>query len=163
MPLTKSFDCVLGIDNALRVAYNRTVRTERGPPRNFSELLKTTTYTVTTTVTNDHPFDVSALVVRDSVPLGDETAGIKVVLRKPEGLARATSGEDVAVALGEDDGSATIKWSRGDAGQEGEKHGMYEWLCEVPAGKRIQLMAEWDVKALDDLSWDETVIQVPKV
>ena len=92
---------MLGIDTALKVSYSQKSHTTHEPPRSFAEPTKTTTRTVTTVVKNAHQFDVSALVVRDVIPLGDQDANIKVMLHKPEGLAQAKDGEEVAVDLGE--------------------------------------------------------------
>ena len=68
--MNQTFDCVLGVDTALRVAYTSRSRTEYEPPRNFSERTKTTTRTVTSTLTNNHAFDIIGLVVRDAIPIG---------------------------------------------------------------------------------------------
>ena len=42
-------------------------------------------------------------------------------------------------------------------GKGGEKDGIYEWVCAIPAGKRVQLETEWDVKAPGGLKWEEKV------
>ena len=115
-------------------------------------------HTVTTTVTNEHPFDITGLVVRDVVPLGDESARIQVTLHKPCGLVHAKEGEEVSVGHGGDDIRA--RWTT--AG--GEKGGMYEWVCGIPAGKKVQLEAVWEVcapvavrevRASENIFWDE--------
>lgn len=155
--MNESFDCVLGIDTALRVTYNQKSRTEQEPERSFAERTTTTTRTITTTVTNGHAFDVGMLVIRDAIPLGNEDANIKVMLRKPEGLAQAKDGEDVIVPLEGEVNQVKARWSKVEDGKGGEKDGMYEWVCAVPAGKKVNLEAEWAVKAPSNVKWEETV------
>ncbi|PIL32938.1 hypothetical protein GSI_05056 [Ganoderma sinense ZZ0214-1] len=60
--VNESFTCVLRIHTALKVAMQPKSRTEHEPTRSFAEPSKTTTRTVTATVTNGHPFDVGPLV-----------------------------------------------------------------------------------------------------
>ena len=147
--MNESFECVLGVDTALRVVYHTDARTVHEPARNFAEPTKTTTSTVTITVANKHTFDVTGLVVRDTVPLGNEDAKIQVMLRRPEGLALAEADEEVAVALeglGDVREEARVRWGKVEDGKGGEKDGIYEWVCAIPAGKKVQLETEWDVE-----------------
>ena len=163
--VNESFTCVLGIDTSLKVSYQTKSRTEHEPKRSFAEPSKTTTRTVTTTITNGHSFDLSGLVVRDAIPLGNDEANIKVALRQPEGLAQAKDGEEVAVALSSvtdatqagdsERQEAKVHWTRTENGSGGEKEGLYEWVCEVMAGKKVRLEAEWEVKAPSSLRWEE--------
>ena len=151
----ESFDCVLGVDTALKVVYNQKSVTSHEPPRSFAEPMKTTTRFVITTVTNGHDFDIAGLVVRDAIPLGDHGSNIKVMLRKPDGLARAKEGEEVTVALAGDVKGGKVYWTKVEKGRGGEKDGMYEWVCGIGAGKKVQLEAEWDVKSPGNLKWEE--------
>ncbi|TFK87177.1 hypothetical protein K466DRAFT_663212 [Polyporus arcularius HHB13444] len=151
----ESFDCVFGIDSALRVTYTRKSQTEHEPARSFAEPTKTTTRTITTTVTNGHAFDISALIIRDSIPLGNEDANIKVMLRKPDGLARVKDGEEITVRLEGQVKDAKARWSKVENGKGGEKDGMYEWVCALPAGETVSLEAEWAVKAPSSVKWEE--------
>ncbi len=152
----ESFECVLGIDTALKVSYFQKSHTTHEPPRSFAEPTKTTTRTVTATVKNGHQFDIAGLVVRDVIPLGDQDANIKVTLRKPEGLAHAKDGEEVAVDLGEDAKDVKVRWTKVEKGQGGEREGMYEWVCGfVVAGKEVRLEAEWDIKSPANVQWEE--------
>ncbi|KAI0788235.1 hypothetical protein C8Q74DRAFT_1195353 [Fomes fomentarius] len=152
----ESFECVLGIDTALKVSFVQKSHTAHEPPRSFAEHTKTTTRTATTTVKNGHQFDIAGLVVRDVIPLGDQDANIKVTLRKPEGLAQAKDGEEVAVDLGEDAKDVKVRWTKVEKGAGGEKEGMYEWVCgSVVAGKEVKLEAEWDIKSPASVRWVE--------
>ena len=155
--MNESFNCVLGVDTALKVSYNQRSVTSQEPPRSFAEPTKTTTRTITATVTNGHQFDISALIVRDGIPLGDADTNIKVMLRKPDGLAQAKDGEEVPIDLGADVQDAKVRWSKVEKGQGGEKDGMYEWVCgTVVSGKEVKFEAEWDIKSPANLRWEET-------
>ena len=155
--VNESFECVLGVDTALRVTYRTDTRTVHEPARSFAEPTKTTTSTVKITVANKHTFAVTDLVMRDTVPLGNEDAKIRVMLRKPDGLALAKADDEVAVAL--EDASevkeAKVRWGKVEDGKGGEKDGMYEWVRGIPAGKKVQLETEWDVKAPGELRGEE--------
>ena len=155
--VNESFECVLGVDTALRVTYHTNARTVHEPARSFAEPTKTTTSTVVITVANKHTFDVAGLVVRDTIPLGNEDAKIKVMLRKPDGLALAKVNEEVEVALESTSEvkEARVRWGKVEDGKGGEKDGMYEWVCAIPAGQKVQLETEWDVKAPGELKWEE--------
>ena len=150
---------MLGIDTSLKVSYQTKSRTEHEAKRSFAEPSKTTTRTITTSISNGHSFDLTGLVVRDAIPLGNSDANIKVALRKPDGLAQAKDGEEVTVTLpgvGDAAGQeAKVRWARTENGGGGEKQGLYEWVCELKAGKKVRLEAEWEVKAPSTLRWEE--------
>ena len=156
--MNQTFDCVLGVDTALRVAYTSRSCTEYEPPRNFSERTKTTTRTVTSTLTNNHAFDIIGLVVRDAIPIGDKNANVQVVLRKPEGLLQSKDGEDVSVKMAGEGVDAKVRWTKVEDGKGGEKDGIYEWVCNIAAGKKVELEAEWEVKAPANLRWTEDAV-----
>ena len=90
--------------------------------------------------------------MRDVIPLGDESARIQVRLRKPDGLAHAKEGEEVSV--GHEGEGIRARWTT-EGGLGGEKDGMYEWVCEIPAGKKVQLEAVWEVHAPENVVWKE--------
>ncbi|KAI0794187.1 hypothetical protein C8Q74DRAFT_1194872 [Fomes fomentarius] len=143
----ESFTCVLGVDPALKVSYQQETRTEQEAPRNFADPTKRTTHRTMTTITNNHPFDISPLVVRAAIPRGDESGKVKVVLRTPKGLARAKDEEEIAVEADAGDAKdLKVRWTKVVDGQGGEKDGMYEWICIAPGGKKVALDAEWDVQ-----------------
>ncbi|KAI0750057.1 hypothetical protein C8Q80DRAFT_1165901 [Daedaleopsis nitida] len=153
----ESFTCVLGIDTALKVDHSRSSTTSREPElRSFAEPNKTTTRTTVTTVRNGHLSDISGLVVRDALPLGNEFASVKVVLRKPDGLAAVKEGGEAAVDLGEGVQDAKVRWTKVEHGRGGEKDGMFEWVCgTVAAGKEVAFEAEWAIKMPAKTHWAE--------
>ena len=158
--VNESFDCVLGIDTAVRVTYSSKSDTEHEPVRSFAEPTKTTTRTVTTTATNGHPFDIANLIIRDAIPLGNEDANITVMLRKPDGLAQAKDGDEVTARLDGDVQEVKARWSKVENGKGGEKEGMYEWVLAVPAGQAVTVEAEWAVKAPSNVKWEEAANRV---
>ncbi|KAI0356941.1 hypothetical protein OH77DRAFT_1400184 [Trametes cingulata] len=155
IPVGESFGCVLGVDTSLKVSYRKDSKTEHEPRRNFAEPHKTTKCTAVTTIRNQHTFDIAELIVRDAIPLGNDDSQVAVSLRKPEGLAKSKDGEEVSVSLG-DDVTAKARWTKVVDGKGGEKDGLYEWVCSIPAGKTVALEAQWDVKAPSDYQWEET-------
>lgn len=152
----ESFRCVLGVDTALRVTYQQHSTTE-DQPQVSSSPRKVVVRSSTSTIANQHTHAVTGLVVRDAIPLRNEAGKVAVALRKPAGLAEVAVGEDVPVKVGEGEGGLTAKarWARGDGGKGGEKDGLYEWECAIPAGKTITLEAQWDVNAENDEEWYE--------
>jgi hypothetical protein len=82
-----------------------------------------------------------------------EDKRVKVILRKPEGLADAKDGE--AVDLKKD--GLKVGWEKLVDGKGGEKEGRFEWSWKVDAGSQVKLEAEWEVKAPADIKWVESV------
>ena len=39
---------------------------------------------------------------------------------------------------------------------------MYEWVCGVPAGKRVELEAEWVITAPASVKWEEKTLEGAK-
>lgn len=81
---------------------------------------------------------------------------VKVILRKPDGLADAKDGQIVdlkAVGTG-----LKVMWTKvaGD-GAGGEKEGRFEWRWKVDAGAQAVLLSEWEVKAPAEMLLSETV------
>ncbi|KAI0788227.1 hypothetical protein C8Q74DRAFT_1349598 [Fomes fomentarius] len=142
----ESFDCVLGIDTALKVSYQSVARPVNDPTHIFVPT-KDVTRTLTMTVTNGHQCDIKNLVIRDAIPLGNPFSGLSVTLRKPAGLAHAKDG-DLAIPV-ESDAGAEVKarWSKVENGRGGKKAGLYEWVVDLSAEKNVALVAEWDIKA----------------
>ncbi|KDQ50394.1 hypothetical protein JAAARDRAFT_42021 [Jaapia argillacea MUCL 33604] len=176
IPAGDTFTCTLGIDSALRVSYSRKSRTLKDSSNAFfgafSEQFTTTGYTVLTTIENKHTFDIEGdLVVRDIIPVTEDKQ-VKVVLRKPEGLAEAKEGEVVVVGSaaggkgkekeggegreGNGNGNVKVRWSKVKAGRGGEKEGKFEWICAVKAGEEITLMTRYEVKAPADDQYEES-------
>ncbi|KDQ59010.1 hypothetical protein JAAARDRAFT_128083 [Jaapia argillacea MUCL 33604] len=148
-----TFECPLGADSSLRISHARIPRTVRDSASAFAEQFKSTTYTVTTTIRNKHRFAISELIVRDVIPLVDDKR-VKVILRKPQGLAEAKGDQEVTVK--DKDKEVKIRWSKVVDKKGGAKEGKYEWLCELDANGEINLVTEYEVKSPADLNWIES-------
>ncbi|KDQ59016.1 hypothetical protein JAAARDRAFT_206003, partial [Jaapia argillacea MUCL 33604] len=148
-----TFECPLGTDTSLRISHIRIPRTVRETASAFAEQFKSTTYTVTTTIRNKHRFAISELVVRDVIPLVDDKR-VKVILRKPQGLAEAK--EDQEVTVKDKDKECNIRWSKVVDKKGGEKEGKYEWLCKLGANEEINLVTEYEIKSPADVNWVES-------
>ena len=91
-------------------------------------------------MTNGHQLDVVRLVVQDAIPLEDEDERIRLVLRKPEGFARAKDGSEVAVELEGEERDVRARWKMGRVARKTVSTSG----CGVPAGKTVRLEVEWD-------------------
>lgn len=148
-----TFDCTLGADSSTRISYSRTFKTVRNDAGAFAEVSKVTTYTNSTTIHNKHRFALSEVIIRDIIPLSDNNA-VKVILRKPAGLAEAADGDIVNMKNVQE--GLKARWSPLIEGKGGEKQGRFEFLLKVDAGAKVTVESGWDVKAPADMRWHET-------
>lgn len=118
----------------------------------FAEAHNTTAYTNVTTIHNKHRFPLTALVVKDIIPLTDDKR-IKVHLKKPDGLVDAA--EDEVVNLKELTPGLKVRWSPSVDGKGGEKEGRFEFSLNVEAGAKVKVESGWEVKAPADVKWHE--------
>ena len=160
--VNQSFDCTIGIETALKVSYRQSSRAEQEPQRNFAEPIKTISRTVAIVVKNNNPFDISPLLIREVLPIGDDNATVTVVLVKPEGLARAKAGEEVSISTASGETTdVKVRWSKAVDGKGGEKDGMFEWVCSAPARGKVELEGQWDIKAPASVRWEEKKPEKP--
>jgi hypothetical protein len=131
------------------VSYSRKSRTVKSSAGAFAEVSNTTTYNSTIIVHNKHQFPITELIVKDVVPLSSDSR-VKVILRKPKGLAEAKDG----VLVDMHDG-LKVGWEKLVDGKGGEKEGKYQWLWKVDAGAKVSLEAEWEIKSTGDMTWVE--------
>jgi uncharacterized protein (TIGR02231 family) len=152
------FSCTLGADPATRIRYVRVAkRADDAGPDQWAA----TTYCSRMTVTNQHPFALRELVIRDGLPVSENEKCISVVLRHPAGLAELEQGEecDVGAKDGGQEGKGkkqSVRWSKVVGGKGGKKEGLFEWVVEVGAGEELTIDTEWDVKAPVSLKWSES-------
>ncbi|TFK61460.1 hypothetical protein BDN72DRAFT_965157 [Pluteus cervinus] len=152
-----TFSCTLGDDTSTKVTYSRTSKTVKSGGGSFVEAVNTTTYTTRITIHNKHQFPIEHLLVRDVIPTSDDKR-VKVILRRPEGLAGAKDGELVDVgASGTSNAGLKVGWEKLTDGKGGEKEGKFEWKWNVDSGAKVKLEAEWEVKAPADITTTEVV------
>jgi hypothetical protein len=145
------FGCTLGDDASAKVTYERTSKTTKSDGGTFSEVTNTTTHTTKISIHNKHQFPIDDLIVRDVIPTCEDKR-LKIVLRKPKGLADKKDGEWVDLT---EDG-LRVGWERVVDGKGGEKEGRIEWRWKVDTAAKVDLHAEWEVKAPGEFSWVET-------
>jgi uncharacterized protein (TIGR02231 family) len=160
------FSCTLGADPATRIRYVRMAKRAddtdpAGERRAFTEQWAATTYRSRMTVTNQHPFALRELVVRDGLPVSENEKCVSVVLRRPAGLADLEQGEECEVDAkdgGREGGGKqhSVRWSKAVDGKGGKKEGLFEWVVEVGGGEELTIDTEWDVKAPTSLRWVES-------
>jgi uncharacterized protein (TIGR02231 family) len=161
------FSCTLGADPATRIRYVRMAKRadDAGAVgeqrRAFTDQWAATTYRSRTTVTNQHPFALRELVIRDGVPVSENEKCVSVVLRCPAGLAELEQGEECEVGAkdggrGGEGKKQSVRWSKVVDGKGGKKEGLFEWVVEVGAGEELTIDTEWDVKAPISLKWIES-------
>ena len=139
--MDETFECILGLDTGIKVLYHE--RSQSEPSHNPAGTTKSTTYTGIITLTNRHDFDIARLILRNSVPLGNESEKVLVTLRKPDGLAEAKDGQEVTVftdANPDNKTKTSVRWAN-------IENGIYEWVCGIRAGAEVTLEAEWVVTA----------------
>lgn len=90
-----------------------------------------------------------------------EDKRVKVILRKPEGLADVKDGGVVWMGGKDKDaeqkkeGGLSVGWEKLVDGKGGEKEGRFEWKWKVGSGEKVVLETEWEVKAPADVIWSE--------
>ena len=90
------------------------------------------------------------------LPVSEDDHRVRVILRQPSALVNSNSEEGVSVE-GENGSVQKVRWyGDGERKVEGQKQGLYEWVCSVGAGRKIALQTAWDVKAAADLKWIES-------
>ncbi|KAI0091278.1 hypothetical protein BDY19DRAFT_904726 [Irpex rosettiformis] len=146
----ESFECTLGADRGLRVTYERlpSKLPFNSQPSIFGERKFITKHVVRSYVTNNHPFPINNLIIRDTLPLAMHD--VKIVLRKPKGLADAKAGEKVKVA-----DNVNVEWSRKVQGSQDPVLGKYEWLVRLEGDSSCTLEAEWEIQSVSNSVWEE--------
>ena len=137
------FTCALGVDSFIHAVSKVKKTPGEGANKGFK-------VTRTTTLRNKHDFAVEGVVVREQLPIYAGEGGIAGVIRKPAALVDAD--ETPTVSEGSEQFSPAApnckaRWSEvNEHGLGGKKQGMYEWICNVPAGGSILLETEWEVR-----------------
>jgi hypothetical protein len=91
-------------------------------------------------------------MIRDVLPLSEDKR-VKIILRKPDGLADAKDGQ--VVDLKAPNQGLKVRWSPLVDGKGGEKEGRFEFGGKVDAGAKVTVECQWEVKAPADLMWHE--------
>lgn len=150
------FRCSLGVDTSTRVTYRVSSKSETSKATSFVEQYKTTTYTSVTTIHNRNTGSQPiSIIEKSSVPTAPEAEkSIKVFLKQP--IELTVSEDGVEVDLHRNDGFRG-KWAATDTDSTGgKKAGKFVWLGDIPSGKEVVLVSEWDVRAPVEVEWTES-------
>jgi hypothetical protein len=148
-----TFNCTLGMDTSIRVAYELTQSSVTSPPSSFTEQYTTTTYVSTTKLHNRHTGDYPVNIIeRSSIPIASASdPRIKVFLKEPMGLAESEEGEEVDPERRD---GFMVKWGRDlEDTKNGQKEGKFIWYGTISPGEEVVLISEWDVRAPMDAEW----------
>ncbi|KAI0791184.1 hypothetical protein C8Q75DRAFT_715913 [Abortiporus biennis] len=151
------FNCTLGVDPLVSVIYEKSSKTRKDPSRVFGDTGKaTTTFTITVTIMNKHANPLYNLIVREVLPVPEDDETVKVILKKPEGLADVDQGGilDISEKVGQ---KCTVRWGEIVAGKGGQKEGKFEWVVNISEGGEVTLISEYDVKVPIGFQWNEVV------
>ncbi|KAG9037274.1 hypothetical protein FRB95_006217 [Tulasnella sp. JGI-2019a] len=166
----ESFSTSLGVDPSLRVTYQPLVRKTKAFSGNLGNLLAlqnkadVTSYTQRLTIKNTRSARIFPLIVKDQVPVSVDSA-VKVIVNVPKELGEAKERKEVTVAPGvkarwaikgrdEEEDSASASGSVSGGVTSGvEDEGVVEWLCDLEAGKSIDLTLAWDVTVSTGKNW----------
>jgi hypothetical protein len=139
----ETFTCTLGPDPSIGITYTRTATPAKVEGGAFAEQTRSVVYTTTITLRNAHSFTLPAVHVKDSLPLVGDDKRMRVVVRKPVGLADAGQG---AVEV---DGGVKCMWAK----KGGEKEGMVEWVADIGAREEVKMIMEYEVRGPVETGW----------
>ncbi|KAG8905841.1 hypothetical protein FRB99_008143 [Tulasnella sp. 403] len=165
----ESFSTSLGVDPAVKITYHgQQRRTKPHPPNTALNLITpasskidTTTYTQRITIKNTHTRPTSPLTIKDQIPVSVDSE-FKVSLVEPRDLGIAKERKELHVGEGAmvrwafkegtgGDGNYSSPTSTGFKGKTTddsggvEDEGVLEWVCNLDAGKTLELSFSWDV------------------
>lgn len=148
----ETFSASLGVDPSVRVTYHPLSRKTKTYSGSLGSLLAlqnkmdVTSHVQKVTIKNTRGTRVSPLIVRNHVPVSVDSA-LKVVVNEPKELGEARDRKEVNVAAG-----VTVRWAyRGQGeGETGggagvEEEGVVEWVCDLDAGRSIDLTLAYDL------------------
>jgi len=161
----ESFSTSLGVDPSIRITYHPVIKkTKNSAGGNFGNLLALqaksdiTSHNQRITIKNTRSQNVS-LIVKDQVPVSVDAA-MKVMVLEPKDMGEAKERKTVNVASGvkarwayhDTDGTSEPSSAVGGV----EEEGAIEWLCDVGAGKNVDLVLTWDVVVPVGQVWTQT-------
>ncbi|KAI0075994.1 hypothetical protein K474DRAFT_1663508 [Panus rudis PR-1116 ss-1] len=150
-----SFECSLGIDPLIRLTYRRTSqRAYHQRARMFGDIDRDSLqFIARTTIVNKHDKPINNLIIRDALPIVPSNDAnpdphrpeqMKVVLKRPAGLAEIAQGQTVDIREDKSQFKRTVRWCEVAGGLGGEKDGQYEWVLDLDRGQQVTLEAEWE-------------------
>ncbi|KAG9017772.1 hypothetical protein FRB93_004583 [Tulasnella sp. JGI-2019a] len=155
----ETFSASLGVDPSIRITYHPSSKKTKTHSSSFGSILalqsKTdvTSHTQSITIKNARGTRVSPLFVKDRVPVSIDSA-LKVIINEPKELGEAKDRKEVDIATG-----VKARWAfRGDRDEGGgggvEEEGVIEWVCDLDAGKSVDLALAWDLILPAGQNWE---------
>jgi hypothetical protein len=129
----------LGKDYSVGVTFNQKSKKLETPTSLFAVNQEKILYTITCVVKNKRDYPIKGLLVRDVVPVSDNST-IKVALLKPSGLAETEEGKYIKVEDG-----VQIRWCEAVGNRGGMKEGRVQWAVDLEARASKTLTLEWEV------------------
>jgi hypothetical protein len=129
----------------VRITFARTQQATKLEGGQYADQTRISPFTILITVRNAHRFAIPSLLVKDGMPVVGDDKRIRVVLRKPAGLADAK--EEVQVEV-QGQNSVKVKWPK-----DGRKEGLVEWEAMLDAGAEIKLESEYEVRGPAEAQW----------
>ncbi|KAF9465723.1 hypothetical protein BDZ94DRAFT_299259 [Collybia nuda] len=138
----ENFDCSLGLDPSIRITYHpRSTKTSKS---GFYSKTDTQVMSQTITLFNTKSMAVDNIKVIEQVPVSQDSS-ITVKLVNPA-FSADLPGKNVQVS-----GGVIAQWYEADEpGVDPTslgKDGKFNWVCSVPAQKKINLALQWEVSA----------------
>ena len=147
------FSTSLGIDPAIRVTYHNAQKRKKASQGSLlASKSDVSSFVQQISIKNTRATAVSPLLIKDQIPVS-EHADYKVNLLEPRLTGPAKERNEVAVASG-----INCRWSFKDTDSEDtrndvEEDGGVEWMCNVAAGKTLELSLAWEVAVPTGHTW----------
>ncbi|KAG8819556.1 hypothetical protein FRC19_009694 [Serendipita sp. 401] len=165
----ETFQISFGVDSQVKVTYHPRTKKARTEGGLLTARTLVTRYSQKITIRNARSTEIKRLLIRDRIPVASDQQ-IKIALIEPAGLEFA--GRTNNVPAGKENTLNTPKqiqlanglmvhWkpNEDDPNQasmtaaEAAKQGMVEWVCEMGAGQRMDVMLSWEVTVPAGLEW----------
>ncbi|KAG8881263.1 hypothetical protein FRB98_004449 [Tulasnella sp. 332] len=152
------FTASLGVDPSIRVTYHplsKKTKTYTGGLGSFLALQTKADVTSNVqrfTIKNNRGTRVSPLIIRDHVPVSVDSV-VKVIVNEPKELSEVKERKEIDITAG-----VKARWSHKGQGEEGtgggvEEEGVVEWVCDLDAGKSIDLALAYDLILPSGQTW----------
>lgn len=97
-------------------------------------------FTQRITVKNNRGTKLYPLYIKDQVPVSEDN-DVKVSVREPSALQTLQDSKELAIAPG-----VRARWGNNEDGLK--EDGIVEFICELEAGKSVDLTLGWDIATL---------------
>jgi uncharacterized protein (TIGR02231 family) len=151
----ETFECPLGIDSTIRTEYHPLDEKTSNSKLlflPFKAKVTTHTFTQTISVVNTKAYPISGVKISDHIPVSVDSS-IRVKLLSPSlpvlGKKEVDLKKSVTVSPG-----VVVQWESksNDDGwgsarsKSGAEDGLMNWMCSIPAGGKVELVLQWEVR-----------------